>query len=135
MTQAAPVCGTAHGQPWNDATRAQSVSDRRRVVAAVPDDAMSPTPPPSAGPLQRRNGVHERQRLLRVVAVRSCQLDGERHAARVTNQMMLAASLGTIGGIRTSLRAAVHGTHGTTVDDRAGPIDEPPRASQSSNAK
>jgi len=56
--QAAAVPRAAHGYQRNDPTDAQSISDRHRVVTAVPDDTVWPTPPSSPRPLQRRNAIH-----------------------------------------------------------------------------
>jgi len=52
------------------------------------------------------------------VPVGTSQADGERHALAITDQMTFAASLGSIGGIRTSLRPATKRPHGAEPPKR-----------------
>lgn len=93
------------------------------VVAAVPEHTVWPPSrsPPFAAP--RGNRIDQRYGFLRVVPIRAGQTYGERHASPVANQMTLAPALGPIGRVRTSLVTAMHGTDGTTVNDRSRPIN------------
>ena len=104
-------------------TGSQSVADRRRIVAAIPEHTVWP---PSRSPpfaVQLWNRIDQRQSFLRVVAIRAGETYGERHASPVANQMTLAPALGPIGRVRTSLVTAMHGADGTTVHDRPRPIN------------
>ena len=103
--------------------RPQSASNRRRVVAAIPEHTIRPPPRSPARALQRGNRIHQRQGFLRVVPVRPGYAHCERHASPVTDQMALAPALGPIGRIRTGLITAVHRSDGTTVHDRSRPIN------------
>src|SRR5262245_27578441 len=51
------------------------------------------------------------------------QTDRERHAPPVADQMTFAASLGPVGGIRTSLRATTHRADGTAIDYCPRPVN------------
>jgi hypothetical protein len=53
--------------------------------------------------LQRWDGINERERLLRVVTIGPGELDCQRNALTVANQMTLAARLGSVGGVGTCL--------------------------------
>lgn len=53
--------------------------------------------------LQAWDGVNQCKGLLRVVAVGSGELNGERNPATVADQMTFAAQFGPIGGIRSRL--------------------------------
>ena len=61
---------------------------------------MARAPPYS---LQRRDGINERERLLRIVAISPGGLDCQRNAVAVADQMTLAAEFGAIGRIRARL--------------------------------
>ena len=121
--QSTPVRGTTHGEPRPDVPRLQSAPNRRRVVAAIPENTVRPLPrsPPFA--VQRGNRIHLRESFLRVVPVRAGQANRERAPPSVANQMARAPALGPIGGIRTGLVTAVHRADGTTVHDRPRPIN------------
>src|SRR5262249_20330069 len=108
---------------WKTARRSDPVTDARRIIAAVANHAIWAMPWASTFTLEWRNGIHQRQCLLRVVPVGTGQPDGERHASRVANQMTLATSLGAISGIGSGLRTAVHRADRAAVNNRSGPID------------
>jgi hypothetical protein len=61
---------------------------------------------PRASPLslQAGDGINQCEGLLRVVAVGSGHLNGERNPATVANQMTFAAQLGSVGWIRSRLQ-------------------------------
>ena len=103
--------------------RPQPTTNRRSVVAAIPEHAVWPLPRSAPFAVQRRNRIDQRQGLLRVVPIRAGQTHGERHASPVANQMALAPALRPIGGIRTSMVTTMHCADGTAVHDRSRPID------------
>jgi hypothetical protein len=123
LAQATPVLGAAHRQPGHDVPRPKTAPNRRRVVAAIPEHTVRPLPrsPPSA--MQSGNRIHQRQGFLRVVPVRASEANRERHAPPVAGQMTFAPALGAIGRVRTGLVTAVRRADGTTVHDRARPIN------------
>jgi hypothetical protein len=75
-----------------------TLSDSRRIVAAVANHAIWPMPWPSTFTLQWRNRIDQRQHFLRVVPIRAGQAQRERHTTPVAHQMTLAPALGSIGG-------------------------------------
>jgi hypothetical protein len=90
---------------------------------------------PSSLSLQRWDGINQREGLLRVVTVRSRQLDGKGNSTPVTNQMALAAQLRPVRGIRSGLRppkTARTELPSTTALDQS---IRPQRAIQSSRTK
>ena len=103
--------------------RPQPTTNRRSVVAAIPEHAVWPLPRSAPFAVQRRNRIDQRQGLLRVVPIRAGQTHGERHASPVANQMALAPALRPIGGIRTSMVTTMHCADGTAVHDRSRPIN------------
>ena len=58
----------------------------------------------SAFTLQGRNGINQRERLLRVVAVGPGELNRQRNSTSVANQMTLAPQFGPISRIRSRLK-------------------------------
>ena len=99
--------------------RPQPTTNRRSVVAAIPEHAVWPLPRSAPFAVQARNRIDQRQGLLRVVPIRAGQTHGERHASPVANQMALAPALRPIGGIRTSMVTTMHCADGTAVHDRS----------------
>jgi hypothetical protein len=69
------------------------------------------------------NRIDQGQGFLRVISISASQTDCEWDALRIRDQMPFAPALGAIGGIRTCLRAATHGPHRATVNDRTRPIN------------
>src|SRR5437016_1876406 len=59
--QLTPVRGTTHGDPRYDMPRPQPTTNRRSVVAAIPEHRVRPLPGPPAFAVQRRNRIHQRQ--------------------------------------------------------------------------
>lgn len=53
--------------------------------------------------LQWRYGINQCERLLRVIAVCTGELDSQRNSVSVANQVTLAAELGSVSGIRPRL--------------------------------
>jgi hypothetical protein len=54
--------------------------------------------------LQGWDGINQCEGLLRIIAIRARELDGERKTTTVTNQMSLATEFGSVGGIGTRLK-------------------------------
>jgi len=105
------------------------------VVGPISQYAIGATARPTTQALQRRNGIEQRQRLGRVVAIRAGQFDCQWNATPVTDQMALAAPFSSIGRIRPSLRppkTARTEQLSTTARDQS---IWPSRESQFSNTK
>src|SRR4029453_7008775 len=107
-SQPAAMPGPPHCDQRQNATRSQAASDDRRIVAAVPDHTIWPSPRPSTFALKWRNRINQRQFFLRIISVGPGQPHGKRHASRVADEMTLASSLGAISGIWTGLSATMH---------------------------
>ena len=69
--QSTPMRGATHGEPRHDAPRPQSTPNRRCVVAAIPENTSRPLPRSLPCAVQWGNRIHQRQRFLRVVPVRT----------------------------------------------------------------
>lgn len=132
--QTTPMLGSAHSQQGSDVTSPETAPNGNGVVAAVPKHTVWPLPRSPTFAVQRRNRIHQRQGLLRVIPVRAGQADGERHAPPVADKVTLAPAFGPVGGTRSGLISAVHRADRTTVQDRPRPVNLV-RASQSSSAK
>jgi hypothetical protein len=111
LAQATPMRRAARGEHRENVASSQDLTDGFRVIRTVAENAVRTAPRSPSLALERRNRIDERQRFFRVVPVGTSQADGERHALAITDQMTFAASLGSIGGIRTSLRPATHRPH------------------------
>jgi hypothetical protein len=59
---------------------------------------------PSSFSLQEWGGVNQGEGLLRVVAIRSRELDRERNATTVRDKMALFPKLSSVGGVRSASR-------------------------------
>ena len=98
--QTATVFVIAVPDIWNDATAAQWLADLVfRVISAISKNVPRATLTASVGLLDRRNGVDEGDRALRVVDVGSRVFDRQRHAVDVSDQMALGAVFSAIRGI------------------------------------
>jgi hypothetical protein len=85
--------------------------------------------------LQARDGVNQCEGLLRVVTIGAGQLNGERKAPSVIDQMTFAAQLGPVSRVRSCLpppKTARIELPSPTARDQ---LISPERASQSSNEK
>ena len=103
-SQTAAVFRIAHCEQRRDVTCTKSTADFLCVVGPIFQYAIGATARPTTQALQRRNGIEQRQRLGRVVAIRAGQFDCQWNATPVTDQMALAAPFSSIGRIRPSLR-------------------------------
>ncbi len=102
-SQSASMLGIAFRENRLNVSLARLVSNPLSVICSV---SLKPlrTKTWSASPaLYRRYRVKKVNRFLRIVKVRTSELKRQRHALRVGNQMALAARLGFISGIGTSL--------------------------------
>jgi hypothetical protein len=100
--QSATVGSAPLGQLTLDATAAQFVAVRLRVVPPVALDYPR-FPERRAGPTaHRRNGIHERQQFRYVVPVRRREPRDNRNPVRVGKNMMFRPGLAAIGRVRSS---------------------------------
>ncbi len=94
--QAGAVRDAAAGDPWSDAAGAELAAVDVVVVAAVgqqlPRSAAGPADPSA----DRRDRVDQGQQLGDVVAVAAGDADGQRQAAGVADQVVLAAGTGAV---------------------------------------
>ena len=75
------------------------------VVAAVSDDAVGPSPRPAGATANRRHAVEQFEQLGDVVAVAARDREGERDAAAVYEEVLLAAATAPVDRAGTRLRA------------------------------
>jgi hypothetical protein len=101
--KSAAVLGVPLGTEGLNMPVVQTLPDWFRVITAVAQHAIRSIAWTPAHPLQRRDSVNERERLLRVVTICTGELDCQRNALAVANQMTFAAKLGPISRIRTRL--------------------------------
>jgi hypothetical protein len=101
--QSASVFGVALRERRHNAAGTQTLPDRLNVIATVAQYAIRTMPWASPLSLQAWDGVNQCEGLLRVVAVGSGELDGQRNSVSVANHMTLAAELGPIGRITARL--------------------------------
>jgi hypothetical protein len=121
--QSAPVRGATHGEPRQDVTRPQSATNRRLVVAPIPEHAVRALPrsppfavqrpeshPPTRGPPASRSGSRR---------------SGEPRAARPARRRSDGACSRAwpIIGIRPRLVTAADRADGTAVHDCPRPIN------------
>ena len=86
----------AAGDPWGDAPVAELAAVDLVVVAAIGQQLPRATTGPADQSADRRDGVDQGQQLGDVVAVAAGDADRQRQAAGVADQVVLAASSGTI---------------------------------------
>jgi hypothetical protein len=75
------------------------------VVAAVGDEALGPSPRSADPPTHRRHQVEQREQLRDIVAVAARERPGQREAATLYEQVVLAAATAPVDRARTRLRA------------------------------
>jgi hypothetical protein len=133
--QSAAVFGIALCKKRNNASVPQTSPNRIGIIPAVTHNTLRTVTRMSALSLQKRNGVHQGERLRRVVTISPSELNRQRNTTAVTNQMPLAAQFGPIGRVGTSLlppKTALIELPSTTARDQS---ICPLRASQSSRTK
>ena len=82
----------------------QLATVRLRIIGPVPLNTVRTPAGPSPLARNGRDGVDQRQQLCDVVAVGSCDLDGQRNTLRIGDQMVLGARFASIRRIRAGLR-------------------------------
>jgi len=102
--QATPMFRFASRKRRDDASVTQTLPDRLGIITTVAQHAVRSMARASVLSLQGRDRINQRERLLRVVAVGSGELDGQRDAASVANHMALAAELRSVGRVGTCLK-------------------------------
>ena len=94
------------------------------VVAAVGDQRLSGRRRgPADAAADGRHPVEQREQLGDVVAVAAGERPGQRHAAAVYEQVLLAAATASVDGARTGLASPLFRLHVTGVGDRPRPLD------------
>jgi hypothetical protein len=88
-----------------DATLAHETAVLIVVVAAVGDDAVGSSPGPTGATANGRHAVEQFEQLGDVVAVAAGERPGERDAAAVYEEMLLAAAAAPVDRAGTRLRA------------------------------
>ena len=99
------VLGPAAGDHGFDAALPDEAAVLVVVVAAVGDQRPGPASWPADPAADRRHPVEQLDQLGDVVAVAARQRPGEREAAALDEQVMLAARAATINGAGTRFRA------------------------------
>jgi len=122
-SQVAAVPRSTHGQQRMNLACAQTITDGRRVIRTIAEDAVRTAPWSPSLTLERRNRVDQRQRFLRVMPVGTSQTDGQRHALSVADHVTFAPSFGAICWIRTGLRPATHRPHRAAIEHRPRPVN------------
>jgi hypothetical protein len=134
-SKAAAVFNVAYCEQRHDASITQTLPDCFRVITTVLNHAIRSVARTPAHALQWWNGINECKGKLRVVKIRPSQLNCQRNAVTVADQMTLAAGLCPIGRIGTGLlppKTALIELPSTTARDQSI-LSE--RASQSRIAK
>ena len=104
-TQAGAVLGLAAGDDRLDAEPPDEAAVLVVVVAAVGDQQLRPTAWPTDTATHRWHSVEQLQQLGHVVAVAAGERPGQRDAAAVYEQMVLAACSAAIDGAGIRFRA------------------------------
>jgi hypothetical protein len=101
--------GAVHGPASGDHRLDASLPDQTAVlvvvVTAVGDDAVGTPPRPADTAAHRRHAVEQREQLGDVVAVAAGERPGQRDAASVYEEMLLAAAAAPVDRAGTRLRA------------------------------
>jgi hypothetical protein len=103
--EAGAVLGLAAGDDRLDATRPDEAAVLVVVVAAVSDQRLGPAPRPADPAPHGRHAVEQLEQLGDVVAVAAGERPGERDAAAVYEEMVLAAPAAAIDRAGTGFRA------------------------------
>src|SRR6478672_4826883 len=104
-TQATPVFRVAFGNQRLDATRAKGLANLRfGIVSLVTEHFLGPATASTARLLDGRDGINQRNGLLRIVDVRGSVDQGQRCAFAIGGHVPFRPVFPAIGGIRASLR-------------------------------
>ena len=93
--------GVALREKRDDVPGTQTLADCLRIITSVAQHAVRTMAWSSSLSLQERDGVNQRESLLRIVTIGPGELNSQWNSAPVANQMALATELSPIGGIRT----------------------------------
>lgn len=135
LPQSTAVLSISLGEQRRDVASTQTPPDCLRVIPAVAQHAVRAMAWSSTLSLQESYSINECECLLRVVTIRTGELDRERNIATVANQMTLTPQLGPVGGIRSRLcppKTARTELPSTTALDQS---IRPQRANQSRSMK
>lgn len=102
--QATAVGRATPGQYRDNPAPTQLPAVRLRIIGPVALDPVRSSTGPSDFARDRRDRIDQRQQLRDVVAIGPRDLDRQRNAARIGDQMMLGARFRSICGIRAGLR-------------------------------
>src|SRR5437867_2477684 len=101
--QSAPMRNPAAAEHRLDATRPHLAAVRIGVISAVALYPLGPLTRSTDFAAHGRNGIQQRHQLRNVVRIGARQADGQRHAAAIGQDVMLAAGPASIGRIRPRL--------------------------------
>src|SRR6185295_4733731 len=105
LTQASPMFRVAFGNPRLDAPLAKRLANLGfRIVSLVAEDFLWAATASTTWLFDRRDGIDQRNGLLRIMDVRASVDQGQRRAFAIGGHMPLRAVFPAIGGIRASLR-------------------------------
>src|SRR5436190_21166507 len=99
LAQATAVRRPLPRQVVLDAPLLEALPVPRRAVLPVPVERLRPPPRPAALAANRRDVVHQIQRLERLVAVRPGDAHGQRRAPAIDEQVPLGAFFGPVRGV------------------------------------
>lgn len=102
--QTAAVSRMAFAEHRFDASFAEFLPMRLGVITPVALNFLGAATRPAPFPTDRRDRVDQRQQLGEIVSMRAAQQAGQRDAAGIGDQMVLAAAFAAIRGIRSGLR-------------------------------
>jgi hypothetical protein len=83
--QSAAMISVSFGKPRLDVAGTQTLPDRFGVITTVAQHTIRTMARSSSLSLQRWDGINQCEGLLRVVTIRSCELDGKGNSTTVTN--------------------------------------------------
>jgi hypothetical protein len=92
------------GEPWHDVTGTQTLANCLGVITPVANHAIGTMARTASLSLQEWDGINQCECSLRIITIRSGELDGQRNSAPVADQVALAAQFGPVGGIGTGLK-------------------------------
>ena len=101
--QSAAMLGVALRKKGDDASVTKTFPDRFGVITTVAAHTIRSATRTTPLSLKSWDGINQRECLLRVVAISTGELNGQRNSVSVANHMALAAQLGPIGRIRARL--------------------------------
>ena len=104
LSQATAIGGVTASKQRTNLSFAQPAAVRLGIIAPIPLHHFGPTPGPSPLPSHRRNRLDQRLELGDIRDIGPCQAHREREAIGIRDDMVFAARLGSVRGIRACLR-------------------------------